>query len=175
MLAIGVGSLLVQAADSARATSGRGPLGSSNDLLVALSTVAMALFTFFLWRIQANEHSMRHFARLHVCASRAVFESTRNLIHVEVLLLNASDAPAIIEDWEALVRDGKFQESVADGSLGPTKYMKVPAYLSGKGWVLERRLPTALSLRKALRRGSRAERRLRSRYTMQGAGSQRWC
>ena len=137
------------AADSVhRATTSGAP--DLNNGLIALSTAAMALFTFFLWRIQITQHRMRNYARLQVCTSKASFESSTRKLRVEVLLLNASDAPAVIEKWVALVRQGEFQQSVADGSLGPTKLMKVPAYIGGKGWVIERIVPTALSLHKDL-------------------------
>lgn len=120
------------------------------NIVIAGATVALAVFTYLVWRIHVSQHRHVHFGLLKVVLSKARFDGATQAVRLEVLLINTSAAPAVIQKWEALVKDGNFQQSMADGRKGKTQLIKAPAYVGGPGWVVERGSPAALSLRKKL-------------------------
>ena len=119
------------------------------EAMYALATVAVALFTFLVWRVHVRQHRATHYADLGVVLTRASFSATGE-VHVEVLLTNRSAAPAIIQSWQAIVRDGDYQQSIASGKLVRSVLIKVPKFVGGAGWAVHRAEPTVFSLKDKL-------------------------
>lgn len=116
-----------------------------------VASVAIALFTFLVWRVHRSEHALTHFARLQVGTKKAVFVSTSKVVRLEVLLINLSEVPAVIVDWQVVVKDtNSFSKPIGDGELVKTSLGIAPSHIRAKGWVLERRLPASLSIKQAL-------------------------
>jgi hypothetical protein len=119
---------------------------------MVVGTVAIALFTGLLWRLNRQQHQLVYQAKLHVVEKQARFYTATREVRLELVLNNPSLEPAILHEWTVLVRDGDFQESIGDGSLGQTRLVTIPRFVGGRWWAVERGRPTAFSLAAVLPR-----------------------
>ena len=119
-------------------------------IVTGVATAVIAVFTFFLWRVQSLQFRVTHQALLEVPLSLAQFTKATMEVRLEVLIINKSFAPATVLKWEALVESGKYHDSITDGDLVKTRLFRVPRYVGGLGWGIERGEPTALSINKVL-------------------------
>jgi hypothetical protein len=121
-----------------------------STVAMVVATVAMAVFTGLVWRLNRRQHQMAYEASLRVVEELAQFHQQTKGIRVELVLNNSSLVPALISEWSVIVRDGHFQESIADGNLEQTRLVNVQRFVGGKWWVIDRGRPTAFSLAAAL-------------------------
>lgn len=121
---------------------------TAGAVVEAAFTVVLAIFAALVWRLNVRQHRLAHEARLQLVGAEAVFNPVSLQVRLELLLWNPSEAPAVIQDWEVLVRDPstKFSQSLGAGKLVPTELFRVKTYVGGKGWTVQRSAPAAFAL-----------------------------
>lgn len=98
----------------------QGTLDLVGTIAVVVATVAIAFFTGLVWLLNRRQHQLSYEASLRVIEKQAQFRASTKEVRVELVLNNTSLVPAILHEWSVLVRDGDFQESIADGNLEQT-------------------------------------------------------
>lgn len=106
----------------------------AGTIVTAVFTGVLAVFAWLVWRLNVRQHRLAHEARLEMVGAEAVFDPTSREIRVELLLWNPSEAPAVIQDWEVLVKDlaTKYSQSIGAGRLVKTEVFKVKTLSAGR-------------------------------------------
>ena len=75
-------------------------------LIEGFSSLVIAAFTILAWKLQKQSYDSANFANLRVCASKAEVKS--GVILCDVLLINTSEAPAVVTDWTISLQTSKI-------------------------------------------------------------------
>ena len=117
--------------------------------MTAVATGVIAIFSYLVWRINARQHKLASAAVVQAAYSVAVFDPATSLVRIEVLLVNVSTPHAVIKGWDVHVQDEQNRISISDGELVKTTMLKIPRYVGGPGWFLDK--PTAFSIVRILK------------------------
>lgn len=116
----------------------------------AVGSIAVAVFTYWVWRLQRQMHWLNSYASLRFGGMVAYFEA-HNVLRVEAAIINRTKAPAVITSWKVTIADKTLHEELGTMNPAPTRRLKVPKYVGGPAWVVNQELPVvAISLAEQL-------------------------
>ncbi|MEC5206515.1 hypothetical protein QF022_001471 [Vogesella perlucida] len=116
----------------------------------AFGSLAVAVFTYWVWRLQRDVNRLNTYANLRIGGVVAKIHQG-NILHAEASIINTTRAPAVITEWSVVATNGGIRDEFTAAKPVFSQYFKVPKYIGGTGWLINQDLPvTALALEEAI-------------------------
>lgn len=115
-------------------------------IATAVSGLLVAIFTGAVWWLQRQSYAYANFANVKIAASRATMDVQTKKVVIELLLINSSQSPAIIKNWNLIIRKNNNQEDASKSPTIKSITLKAPGNVQGEAWALQREKPLALAV-----------------------------